>query len=245
MLSPLLPRPSASAFQARRRWRRLRRRHPLGQGRLPFLRHWLRRAHRRQGRSRGGHPGRPRRASQQGPELHQGLLPVQDHVRQGPPHAAAAAHEGRQVRQERRVRTISWDKAFDIMEEKCKAALKAGGPRNIGMFGSGQWTIWEGYAAAKLFKAGFRSNNIDPNARHCMASAVAGFMRTFGIDEPMGCYDDMRARRRLRAVGLEHGRDAPHPVVAHHRPPPDGQACQAACAVDLRRTAPANWPTTS
>ena len=85
---------------------------------------------------------------------------------------------------------ISWDKAFDIMEEKCKAALKAGGPRNIGMFGSGQWTIWEGYAAAKLFKAGFRSNNLDPNARHCMASAVAGFMRTFGIDEPMGCYDD-------------------------------------------------------
>ena len=61
------------------------------------------------------------------------------------------------------------------------------------MFGSGQWTIWEGYAAVKLFKAGFRSNNIDPNARHCMASAVAGFMRTFGIDEPMGCYDDIEA----------------------------------------------------
>ncbi|MDX1594587.1 MAG: nitrate reductase catalytic subunit NapA, partial [Gammaproteobacteria bacterium] len=37
----------------------------------------------------------------------------------------------------------------------------------------------------------FRSNHIDPNARHCMASAVAGFMRTFGIDEPMGCYDDL------------------------------------------------------
>ncbi len=86
---------------------------------------------------------------------------------------------------------VSWKQALDIMEEKCKAALKAGGPRAIGMFGSGQWTIWEGYAAAKLFKAGFRSNNIDPNARHCMASAVAGFMRTFGIDEPMGCYDDM------------------------------------------------------
>ena len=61
------------------------------------------------------------------------------------------------------------------------------------MFGSGQWTIWEGYAANKLFKAGFRSNNIDPNARHCMASAVMGFMRTFGIDEPMGCYDDIEA----------------------------------------------------
>ncbi len=86
---------------------------------------------------------------------------------------------------------VSWKQAFDIMEEKCKSALKANGPKSIGMFGSGQWTVWEGYAAAKLFKAGFRSNNIDPNARHCMASAVAGFMRTFGIDEPMGCYDDM------------------------------------------------------
>ncbi len=85
---------------------------------------------------------------------------------------------------------VSWKQAFDIMEEKCKAALKEGGPRNIAMFGSGQWTVWEGYAAAKLMKAGFRTNNLDPNARHCMASAVAGFMRSFGIDEPMGCYDD-------------------------------------------------------
>ena len=24
-----------------------------------------------------------------------------------------------------------------------------------------------------------------------MASAVTGFMRTFGMDEPMGCYDDI------------------------------------------------------
>ncbi|MCA1941769.1 MAG: nitrate reductase catalytic subunit NapA [Caenispirillum bisanense] len=86
---------------------------------------------------------------------------------------------------------ISWDAAFDIMAEKWKATLKEKGPTAIGMFGSGQWTIFEGYAAAKLMKAGFRSNNLDPNARHCMASAVAGFMRTFGIDEPMGCYDDL------------------------------------------------------
>ncbi len=85
---------------------------------------------------------------------------------------------------------VSWKEAFDVMEEKFKAALKEKGPRGVGMFGSGQWTVWEGYAAAKLMKAGFLSNNIDPNARHCMASAVAGFMRTFGIDEPMGCYDD-------------------------------------------------------
>ena len=86
---------------------------------------------------------------------------------------------------------VSWDEAFAIMAEKFKEAIKENGPTTVGMFGSGQWQVWEGYAAAKLFKAGFLSNNLDPNARHCMASAVAGFMRTFGIDEPMGCYDDL------------------------------------------------------
>jgi len=86
---------------------------------------------------------------------------------------------------------VSWDTAFDVMAEKFKKALREKGPTAVGMFGSGQWTVWEGYAAAKLYKAGFRSNNIDPNARHCMASAVGGFMRTFGMDEPMGCYDDI------------------------------------------------------
>ena len=97
---------------------------------------------------------------------------------------------------------VSWNEAFDIMADKWKAAMKKDMVANhgksveemvssVGMFGSGQWTIWEGYAAAKLYKAGFRSNHIDPNARHCMASAVAGFIRAFGSDEPMGCYDDL------------------------------------------------------
>jgi len=97
---------------------------------------------------------------------------------------------------------VSWDEAFDIMAEKWKAAIKVSNEENkgkpvdkitsrVGMFGSGQWTVWEGYAASKLFKAGFRSNNLDPNARHCMASAVGAFIRGFGADEPMGCYDDL------------------------------------------------------
>ncbi len=85
---------------------------------------------------------------------------------------------------------VTWDEAFDVMAAQVKRVLKEKGPTAIGMFGSGQWTIWEGYAATKLMRAGFRSNNLDPNARHCMASAAYAFMRTFGMDEPMGCYDD-------------------------------------------------------
>ena len=86
---------------------------------------------------------------------------------------------------------VSWKRAFDEMEKHIKYALKKSGPEGVAVFASGQYTVMEGYAAQKMMKAGFRSNAIDPNARHCMASAVVGFYQTFGIDEPSGCYDDI------------------------------------------------------
>ena len=86
---------------------------------------------------------------------------------------------------------VSWKRAFDEMEIHIKKALDHAGPESVAVFSSGQYTIQEGYAAQKMMKAGFRSNAFDPNARHCMASAVVGFYQTFGIDEPAGCYDDI------------------------------------------------------
>ncbi len=86
---------------------------------------------------------------------------------------------------------VSWERAFDEMERQFKRVHGELGPTGVGIMGSGQYTVQEGYAAVKLLKAGWRSNNIDPNARHCMASAVAAFIQVFGIDEPSGCYDDI------------------------------------------------------
>ena len=98
--------------------------------------------------------------------------------------------KGEQFAKDGEFQPVSWDRAFDEMARQFKRVLKEKGPDAVGMFGSGQWTIFEGYAASKLMRAGFRTNNLDPNARHCMASAAVTFIRTFGMDEPMGCYDD-------------------------------------------------------
>ncbi len=92
-----------------------------------------------------------------------------------------------------------WEEALDLIASKYKEILKRDGSDAVAMFGSGQWTIFEGYAALKFMKAGIGfvskdgvgSNHIDPNARMCMASAVAAFMRTFQSDEPMGSYEDI------------------------------------------------------
>ncbi|KEQ16191.1 nitrate reductase catalytic subunit NapA [Endozoicomonas numazuensis] len=105
---------------------------------------------------------------------------------------------------------VSWNIAFQEMATQFKKALKKG-PEYVGMFGSGQWTVWEGYAASKFMKAGLRSNNLEPNARHCMASAVVGFMRTFGIDEPMGCYDDFENADHFVLWGSNMAEN--HPVL--------------------------------
>jgi nitrate reductase NapA len=96
---------------------------------------------------------------------------------------------------------VSWKRAYDEMEKHIRYALKKNGPEAVAVFGSGQYTIMEGYAAQKMMKAGFRSNAIDPNARHCMASAVVGFYQTFGIDEPSGCYDDIELTDTIIAWG--------------------------------------------
>lgn len=85
---------------------------------------------------------------------------------------------------------ISWDEAIDLVARKFREALDQHGPDAVGVYGSGQWTVFDGYAALKWVKGGMKSNQIDPNARLCMASAVMGFMTQFQSDEPMGCYDD-------------------------------------------------------
>jgi len=85
----------------------------------------------------------------------------------------------------------TWDEALDLVAKKFGETLKTHGPESVAMYGSGQWMITDGYAASKWFRAGLGSNNVEANARLCMASAVTGFMTTFGSDEPMGCYEDL------------------------------------------------------
>lgn len=81
---------------------------------------------------------------------------------------------------------ISWDAAIAVIAARIEAA-----PERFAVYGSGQWTIPEGYAVQKFMKGGLANNQIDPNARLCMASAVTGFLATYGVDEPAGCYDDL------------------------------------------------------
>ena len=101
---------------------------------------------------------------------------------------------------------ITWDEAIDTIAQR---AMK--NPAGFAFYGSGQWTIPEGYAAQKFMKGGLSNNHIDPNARLCMASAVTGFVSTYGVDEPAGCYDDLDACNVLLMWG--NNMAEMHPVL--------------------------------
>ncbi len=90
------------------------------------------------------------------------------------------------IRKNGKLNRVSWETAIDAISDQI---IKE--PAKFSIYGSGQWTVTEGYTAMKFIKGGLGNNHIDPNARLCMASAVVGMLKTFGVDEPSGCYDDL------------------------------------------------------
>ncbi len=88
------------------------------------------------------------------------------------------------------LREATWDEALELVSSRLRETWKNDKSR-LAFWASGQQPIVEGYCTAKFWKAGLLSNNIDPNARLCMASAVVGFMNIFQTDEPAGCYADI------------------------------------------------------
>jgi nitrate reductase NapA len=95
------------------------------------------------------------------------------------------------VRRDGRMVEVPIEEALDLVAAKIRESVAQHGRDSVAIYGSGQWTIPDGYVASKLFRAGIGTNNVEANARLCMASAVTGFMSSFGEDEPMGCYEDM------------------------------------------------------
>ncbi len=95
------------------------------------------------------------------------------------------------VRKNGKMVETTMKEALDLIASKMQETIKDHGKDSVSMYGSGQWTIPDGYAASKFMKGCIGTNNLEANARICMASAVTGFLTTFGIDEPMGCYEDI------------------------------------------------------
>ena len=87
------------------------------------------------------------------------------------------------IRKNGKLTPASWDEAMDLVASKFKEAIEQHGPTSVGYYGSGQALTEETYLASKIFKGGLKSNNVEGNPRLCMASAVGGYVTTYGKDD--------------------------------------------------------------
>ncbi|MBA2849017.1 molybdopterin-dependent oxidoreductase [Thermosulfuriphilus ammonigenes] len=108
-------------------------------------------------------------------------------------------------------REISWEEALDIAAKKFAQAVREHGPNSVAYYGSGQALTEETYLFQKIFRAGLRTNNVEGNPRLCMASAVGGYITSFGADEPIGSYADIEKAFCFFIIGSNMAEA--HPVL--------------------------------
>ena len=114
-------------------------------------------------------------------------------------------------RKDQPFREISWEEALDIAAKKFAEAVKKYGPNSVAYYGSGQALTEETYLFQKIFRAGLRTNNVEGNPRLCMASAVGGYLTSFGADEPIGAYEDIEKAYCFFIIGSNMAEA--HPVL--------------------------------
>ncbi len=116
-----------------------------------------------------------------------------------------------QIRRNGTLEKATWEEAMALVADKFAKAIDEHGRDSIAYYGSGQALSEETYLAARLFRGGIGTNNVDGNPRLCMASAVGGYMTSYGLDEPMGSYDDIEYAQTFFLIGSNIAEC--HPVI--------------------------------
>ena len=106
---------------------------------------------------------------------------------------------------------VSWDEALDTMVAKFRGVQQKWGAGALGVISTGQLVTEEFYTLGKLVQLGFGTRNFDGNTTLCMASAVAGYKRTFGSDGPPGSYDDLEHADVILLIGANLADN--HPIL--------------------------------
>lgn len=106
---------------------------------------------------------------------------------------------------------VSWNEALNVMTQQFRDVQKKYGNNSLGVISTGQLVTEEFYTLGKLVQLGFNTRNYDGNTTLCMASAVAGYKRSFGSDGPPGAYEDMALADCIFLIGANIADN--HPIL--------------------------------
>jgi assimilatory nitrate reductase catalytic subunit len=106
---------------------------------------------------------------------------------------------------------IGWNEALRTLVERFRAVQAKYGPESIGVISTGQLVTEEFYTLGKLVQLGLGTRNYDGNTTLCMATAVAGYKRSFGSDGPPGAYEDLEKADVILLIGANVAEN--HPIL--------------------------------
>jgi len=95
----------------------------------------------------------------------------------------------------------TWPEAVGTVVRGFDRLLAEHGPDAVAVLSTGQLVTEELYALGKLVRLGLGLRHYDGNTTLCMASAVAGYKRSFGSDGPPGAYEDLELADCILLVG--------------------------------------------
>ncbi|MGH9225102.1 MAG: molybdopterin oxidoreductase family protein [Acidimicrobiales bacterium] len=109
-------------------------------------------------------------------------------------------------------RPTTWDDAMARMVGGFRQLLDEHGPDAVAVISTGQLVTEEFYTLGKLVRLGLDIRHSDGNTTLCMASAVAGYKRSFGTDGPPGSYADIDEADCILLFGANVADN--HPLLA-------------------------------
>jgi assimilatory nitrate reductase catalytic subunit len=127
-------------------------------------------------------------------------------------HAAARAKYPllRPSKTSKRSRT-TWTTAIETMGARFRDVQRRHGNDAVGVISTGQLVTEEFYTLGKLVQLGLGTRNYDGNTTLCMATAVAGYKRSFGSDGPPGSYEDLEHADVIVLIGANIADN--HPIL--------------------------------
>ena len=115
------------------------------------------------------------------------------------------------LRRQGRLVRVSWDEAIETMAVRFRQVQERHGSQSLGVISTGQLVTEEFYALGKLVQLGLATKNYCGNTTLCMATAVAGYKRSFGSDGPPGAYEDLEKADVVFLIGANIADN--HPIL--------------------------------
>jgi formate dehydrogenase major subunit len=116
------------------------------------------------------------------------------------------------IREGENFRKASWDEALDLVASKFKQIIAESGPDALAGVSCARSINEDSYQMQKLFRAVFKTNNIDHCARACHAPTVAGLAAAFGSGAMTNSFNEFSRAKMFLIIGSNM--TEAHPVAA-------------------------------